>query len=137
MAYVSQELKSQLSPQIKSICKKYGLNASVAVDHNSTLVLNIKSGTIDFIRNFNRVCALRPRPEHLPFQPATDSLSVNTYWYHEHFDGAARAFLDEIVPAMKGPDFFDDTDISSDYFNCSHYISVNIGKWNKPYTHLE
>ena len=52
MAYVSQELKSKLSPQIKAICKKYGVKASLAVRNHSTLVLNVKSGKIDFIRDY-------------------------------------------------------------------------------------
>ena len=52
MAYVSQELKAKLAPAIKSICKKYGVKASIAVSNHSTLVLNIKQGRIDFIENF-------------------------------------------------------------------------------------
>ena len=56
MAYVSQELKSKLSPAIKAVCKKYGIKASVAVRNHMTLCLNIKSGAIDFIGNSNRVC---------------------------------------------------------------------------------
>ncbi len=134
MAYVSQELKAKLAPKIKAICKKHGVKASLAVRHHSTLVLNIKSGSIDFLGNYNKVCGAKPRPEHLPFQPATKSINVNTYWYKEHFDGKALKFLSEVIPAMKGPDFFDHSDIQSDYFHCSHYIDVNIGKWDKAYT---
>ena len=53
MAYVSQELKAKLAPKIKAICKKYGVKASLAVRHHSTLVLNIKSGKVDFITDYN------------------------------------------------------------------------------------
>jgi hypothetical protein len=28
---------------------------------------------------------------------------------------------------------FDKSDIQSDYFHVGWYVSVNIGKWNKPY----
>jgi hypothetical protein len=38
-----------------------------------------------------------------------------------------------MIVAMKGPDFFDHTDIQSDYFNVSHYIDINVGKYDKPY----
>jgi hypothetical protein len=34
---------------------------------------------------------------------------------------------------MKGPDFYDNTDIMTDYFDVSHYIDISIGKWDKPY----
>lgn len=134
MAYVSQELKAKLAPTIKAICKKYGVKASLAVRHHSTLVLNIKEGSIDFLGNYNEVCGAKLRPAHLPFQPATKSIDVNTYWFHEHFSGTAKDFLTEMVAAMKGPEFFDHSDIQSDYFHLSHYIDINVGKWDKAYT---
>ena len=59
---------------------------------------------------------------------------MNTSWYQEHFSGEAKKFIGEMVDAMKGPDFFDHSDIQSDYFHRSHYIDINIGQWNKPYT---
>jgi hypothetical protein len=133
MAYVSQEMKAKLAPTIKAICKKYGVKASIAVRHHSTLALNIKQGGIDFIGNYNNLGSAKARPEHSPFRPAENSINVNTYWYHEHFSGVAKTFLTEIVAAMKGPEFFDHSDIQSDYFHLSHYIDINIGQWNKPY----
>ena len=134
MAYVDQSLKAKLAPTIKAILKKYGLKGSLAVRHHSTLVLNIKSGKIDFIRNFNSIAGAISRPNHLPFQPATKSIDVNTYWLHEHFSGEAKACLTELKEAMEGPDFFNNDDCQSDYFNRRHYIDLNIGNWDKPYT---
>lgn len=112
MAYMSQEHKARLAPTIKAICKKYNIKASLAVRNHSTLVLNVKQGDIDF---------------------GGDRVQVNPYWYHEHFTGRAKDFLSEVIPAMYGPDYFDHSDAQTDYFNCSHYIDVNIGQWNRPY----
>jgi len=134
MAYVSQEFKAKLAPTIKAICKKYNVKASIAVRNHSTLVLNIKEGKIDFLGSYNKIVGAKPREAHLPFQPATKSIDVNTYWFHEQFDGVAKEFLTEMVAAMKGPEFFDHSDSMTDYFHCSHYIDINIGQWNKPYT---
>jgi hypothetical protein len=138
MAYVSQELKSKLSPKIKAICKKHGVKASIAVRHHSTLVLNVKSGKIDFIENYiktdaDKVAANKMSPDTIAHIRKNQSLDVNTYWAHEHYSGKAKQFLTEMISAMKGPDFFDHTDAQSDYFHCSHYIDINIGKWDKPY----
>jgi len=138
MAYVSQELKSKLSPTIKAICKKYKVKASIAVRHHSTLVLNVKSGKIDFIENYiktdaDKVAANKMSPDTIAHIRKNQSLDVNTYWAHEHYSGKARQFLTEMISAMKGPDFFDHTDAQTDYFHCSHYIDINIGKWVKPY----
>ena len=138
MAYVSQELKSKLSPTIKAICKKYKVKASIAVRHHSTLVLNVKSGKIDFIENYiktdaDKVAANKMSPDTIAHIRKNQSLDVNTYWAHEHYSGKAKQFLTEMISAMKGPDFFDETDAQTDYFHCSHYIDINIGKWDKPY----
>ena len=138
MAYVSQELKSKLSPKIKAICKKHGVKASIAVRHHSTLVLNVKSGKIDFIENYiktdaDKIAANKMSADTIAHIRKNQSLDVNTYWAHEHYSGKAKQFLTEMIAAMKGPDFFDETDAQVDYFHCSHYIDINIGKWDKPY----
>ena len=91
MAYMSQEHKAKLAPTIKAICKKYGIKASLAVRHHSSLVLNIKQGEIDFIGNFNAVMKRKEAQ-----QVTSGNLDVNTYWYHEHFSGKAKAFLAEM-----------------------------------------
>lgn len=132
MAYMSQEKKAQLAHGIKAICKKYDVKASIAVRNHSTLVVNIKQGSIDFIGNFNRVNGAKHRPEHLPFRPATDHIGVNSFWYHEHFDGQALAFLSELIPAMNVGNH-DRSDAMTDYFDVGWYIDVNIGRWDKPY----
>lgn len=134
MAYMSQDRKSELAPAIKAVLKKYGVKGSLAVRNHSTLVLNIKSGPIDFISNLNKVCAVAPGADRYgTYRPAVDHIDVNPYHYQSHFDGKALAFLSAVMPAMYGPDYYDRSDIQSDYFDCSHYIDVNVGSWNKPY----
>ena len=132
MAFMSQERKAQLAPAIKKICTKYGINASLAFSNHSTLVLNIKQGPIDFIGNSNEVCARHPRYNDRPMQPSKDHISVNPYWYTEHFDGKALDFLSEVMPAMNVGNH-DRSDIQTDYFDVGWYVDVNIGRWNKPY----
>jgi hypothetical protein len=127
MAYVSQERKAQLAPVIKSICKRYGVKASLAVRHHSTLVLNIKSGPIDFVGNFNSVMSRKEAQ-----QINRDYIDVNTYWYHEHFTGEAKEFLTKVISAMNAGNH-DRSDIQTDYFDVGWYIDVNVGRWNRPY----
>jgi len=133
MAYVSKEKKASIAPVVKEICKRYGVKASLSVKHHMTLMLTIQSSGIDFIGNFNTVAGSIPRHFNDQFRPAKDHIEVNTYWQHEHFSGVARSFLEEVKEAMLGPDYFNDSDPMTDYFNCSHYISIHIGRWDKPY----
>lgn len=125
MAYMSQDHKARIAAVVKPILKKYGVKGSLAVRHHSKLVLNIKSGSIDFIGNYNETCD----PRYL----AKDNIDVNYYHYDKHFSGKALEFFQEVIPALYGPEYYDDSDIQTDYFSCSHYIGVNIGRWNKPY----
>jgi hypothetical protein len=124
MAYVSQELKAKLAPKIKAICAKYGVKATLSVRNHMVLCLNIKSGKIDFINDFNQTC----NPQFL----AKDYIQVNQFWYKDHFGGEAYHFLSEVIPAMNAGNH-DNSDIQTDYFDVGWYIDVNVGKWNKPY----
>ena len=131
MAYMSQENKKSLAPKIKNILAKYGVKGSIGVDNHSTLVVNIKSGPIDFISNYNETVGARAGGFRLG-SAAVDCLSVNKYWYHEQFTGAALDFLNELVPAMMIGNH-DNSNSQTDYFDVGWYIDINIGKWNKPY----
>ena len=112
MAYVSQEKKAQLAPAIKAVLKKYNMKGSISVRHHLTLVVTVTSGNIDF---------------------GGDRIQVNEYHIDRHYDGEARDFLNELLQAMKGPDYFNHDDSMTDYFHRSHYTDINIGRWNKPY----
>jgi len=131
MAYFNQERKAQLAPAIKAILKKYKVKGSLAVRNHSSFVLNIKSGAIDFIGNYNNTVAAQPGGFRSG-NPAVKSLDVNPYWYQEHFDGRALNFLKEIFAAMNVGNH-DRSDIQSDYFDVGWYVDVNVGAWNQPY----
>ena len=123
MAYVSQERKAALAPKIKEVLKKYGLKGSIAVRHHSTLVVNIKSGAINFIQNYNN---LRDNPS----SHAKGYIDVNPY--HPTFEGRAQECVQELLAAMNEGNH-DNSDIQSDYFDVGWYKDVNIGRWDKPY----
>ena len=116
MAYVSQKDKAKLAPQIKKVLNKYGMKGSISIRHHSTLVVTLQSGAIQF--------------DHSHGDGYTQ---VNVYHIDSHYEGHAKAFLLELLAAMKGPDYFNNDDAMTDYFHRSHYTDINIGKWNKPY----
>ena len=120
MAYVSQKDKAELAPEINKVLKKYGMKGSIAVRHHSTLVVNLRSGDIDFSGNYTH---------------GDRYIQVNEYWIDDHYKDnlTARDFLNELLAAMKGPKYFNNDDAMTDYFHRSHYTDINVGKWNKPY----
>lgn len=139
MAYVNQERKAQIAPVVKAICKKYGVKASLAVRNHSTLVLNVSQGDIDFIENLiqtdrNKSYSKYLSQDQIEYLRKNRALDVNPYHFKDQFSGRALQFLTEVHSAMYGPDYFDHSDPQTDYFHCSHYVDVKIGKWNRPYS---
>jgi hypothetical protein len=132
MAYMNQERKAKLAPAVKAILKRYNVKGTLATDRN-TLTLNIKSGTLDFIGNFNSTIQNDRNMYGRGFTPADSYIQVNPYHYRSHFsDKVIRKFFDEITEAMNVGNH-DNSDSQTDYFDVGWYVHINVGKWNKPY----
>lgn len=128
MAYMSQDRKQELAPSIREWCKSHNVKATIAVRNHSTLVVNIKSGSLDFCQNyFETASEKRPVTAQVPTH-----IDVNPYWAHEHFTGECRDFLVELLKRMNVGNH-DNSDIMSDYSDVGWYTDVNIGSWNKHY----
>lgn len=130
MAYMNQERKSQLGAEVKKVLKAHSLKGSLSVRNHSTLVLKIKSGPIDFIKNYNEVMDQRghdPRDKK-----ASEYLNVNEFWFREHFTGPSQRVLGELLEAMNKGNH-DRSDIMTDYFDVGWYTEVKIGDYNDHY----
>ena len=58
---------------------------------------------------------------------------VNIYWIDSHHEGVARDFLNEALEAMRSANWFDKSDISTDYFYTAYYVDISVGRYDKPY----
>ncbi len=142
MAYVSQEMKKDLAPQIKAVLKKYGLKGSIGVRHHSSLVVNIKSGILDLIgaSNKHRIEDAKRRGSEPYINDNYIQVNENymSEWMEEVGESKIAKFYDELVAAMKGVGsqsvaWYNNSDIMIDYFDRAYYIDINVGQWNKPY----
>ena len=61
---------------------------------------------------------------------------MNTHHISKFYNDTA-AFLTELVDAMKQPtvrgEWYDKTDIMTDYFDIAYYTDINVGQWDKGY----
>jgi hypothetical protein len=134
MAYMNQERKAIINKALKPVLAKYGIKGTLSVRGHSTICLTIKSGKIDFIGNSNRVCGNDHYQVSRGFRANTSGYDqVNPYWFQDHYDGDAKAFLTEAFKALKSAGWYDRSDAQIDYFDTAYYCDINIGKWNKPY----
>lgn len=134
MAYMNQERKAQITKALKPVLAKYGVKGTLSVRGHSTICLTIKSGKIDFIGNSNRVCGNDHYQVSRGFRANTSGYDqVNPYWFQDHYDGDAKAFLTEAFKALKVAGWYDRSDAQVDYFDTAYYCDINVGKWDKPY----
>lgn len=131
MAYMNQERKKQLAPGIKAVLKKYGYKGTVAVCNHSTLVVNIKEGVADFIGMANARNREIAERRNQTYYANDGYVQVNTYYPEQY--GEAQEFLEELIAAMKGTMWYDNSNSQIDYFDTAYYIDINVGQWNKPY----
>jgi hypothetical protein len=144
MAYFSQEDKKKVAPKIKAVLKKYGLNGSVAVDNHTTLVVNIKEGSLDLC-GVELKCRLND-PRFLALNDSENvekptHIQVNRYyaseWCRRVGEEKIAKFYEELNEATMSANWFDKSDIQTDYFHTAYYIDINVGKWNKPYNFIK
>lgn len=115
MAYMKKDLKNKLAPEIKKTLKKYNMKGTLSIRNNTTLVLKIKSGEIDFNLGDRKT---------LSFTHGTNC------------SGLAKKFIDEIIYNMNNcseVSNFDESDSMTDYFNVGWYSIIEIGEFDKPY----
>jgi hypothetical protein len=122
MAYMNQDKKKIIAAKLKPVLKKYGVKGTLAVRNHSSIVLNIKSGKVDFYKDFGKDTDTRY------------GIDVNPYWFQDHFVGKSKSFLTEAFNALKSAGYYDNSDAQIDYFDTAYYYGINVGNWKKPYT---
>lgn len=132
MAYMSQEKKKSLVPGMRKVLDKYGMKGTFSVNHHSTLIATIRSGSINIndpsYYNVDRFCD--------GFDPLTvETLEPNEYWLKEAYNGKLKDFLIELRDAMMIGNH-NNSDIYTDYFDVGWYIDIRIGDYGKPYNYI-
>ena len=116
MAYISKENKAMLAANVKPLIKKFGLKGSLSVRNRSTLILKLK---------FAKSLLLSPELER-----RVDDYGLEIARNHGVLANTVkpkyREIIEALVSAMKGENFFDDSDAMIDYFNVSHYVQINV-----------
>ena len=136
MAYISQETKKELTPAIKTVLKKHGMKGTVSIKDCQGLNVNISSGVLDLLGYWNRYMNRNRRIQNRPtINDKNFSIShpiVDPY-FEEYHDNKIENFISELLSAMKTCEWADKSDVMSDYFNITYYVSINVGRYDKPY----
>ena len=125
MAYISKEKVQVKQKQLAKLNKEYGVKASFSGSNSSSLTLTIHSGSINFFEYLDSGI--------LELNGGICYVQLNLYYLSGWFkDSKALDYLNKAYSIML-EGHFDESDSQSDYFYCSWYNFIQIGKWNKPY----
>ena len=129
MAYVSQEKKSKIAAALKA-CVPAGWKYSLAVRHHSTIVMTVYQAPVDLIAIANQ------RNAELANHRGDAPYTIKGYFELNHYGfdvaqwGAAGDVLGAMIDALN-TDNHNRNDLMTDYYDVGHYITVNIGKYDK------
>jgi hypothetical protein len=134
MAYMNPARKNEITPAVKRVLSKYKIKGTLSVRNHSTLVLSIKSGSIDFYQNWYDKWTAEHARRPTAHQPTEvpDHIDVNVHHIGSHFSGRAEKCLQELLNAMNEGNW-NRSDVQADYFDRGWHVSLGIGRWNKPY----
>jgi hypothetical protein len=133
MAYVTTEIITKARASMKVLNKEYGMKSALSGKGSSTLRLCILEGCIDFVDNYWDVNQFKDTG-HLYQENIRLSANIKTNHFHLHrsFSKESLVYLEKAKAILKD-DHWDESDAMIDYFSCSFYIDIEIGKWDKPY----
>jgi hypothetical protein len=124
MAYVDQALKSQIATELKKVMPQ-GWKYSLAVNHHSTIVCTISAAPVELIKAHKATEYFKPE--------SATHIEINPYHFESQLaDTTLLADFTAILGALN-TDNHNRSDIQTDYFDVGHYVSLNIGRWNKPF----
>ena len=132
MAYMSQEKKAVIKANLEKVLKPLGFKFGLRVRNHMSIALTIKSGPVDFLGDYVTVEKSKGQQ---PSEYVTKSgyMSVNQYWYQDHFSPEVAAVIKKTIDALKSADYYDRSDSMTDYFDTAYYMDFDIGSWDKPY----
>lgn len=129
MAYMNQDKKRVIKAALDKIAKPLGIKYSLRVRNNMTIVCTITAAPIDFIGNFAAVTGDKFKINGAPL----DHITVNPYWYDDHFTGKPREIIGQLVNALKAAGHYDNSNAMIDYFDTAYYYDLNIGEYGRPF----
>lgn len=133
MAYINAEQVKAIRLALKKEFPEFKF--SVTKRHHSEVDVRLMSGP-----SFDKQKVWHRGEEVVVDLNNMDTWSTINH-YHTHWYGKYEEFFNKIIEIIKTAPFkagvgdlwFDESDSMTDYFHTAYYMSVGIGKWDKPY----
>lgn len=126
MAFVSKELKSKIASELKKIVPR-DWKYSLAVRNYSEIVMTIYSAPAGLI---SEVIENRSK-RSMQAQNVGGHTEINTYHPEDQFSHSLEIMI-KIIAALN-IDNYNNSDYQTDYFDVGHYVTLQLGRWDKPF----
>jgi hypothetical protein len=134
MAYMDQIKKAKIAAALKKVMPA-GWKYTLSVHNHSSITMTIKSAPfplIDMINAKNKASAEFRGDVH--YEIKGGNCQLNMYYLEDAF--SEPAVLEVLINAKKAlysADYYDDSDVQTDYFNCAYYAHMQVGTYDKPF----
>jgi hypothetical protein len=116
MAYITTQEVKNIRNLLKDNFPEFKF--SISGGNSSSLKVAIMSGQEDFSSVLGQ----------------WTSVDVNQYRLRTY--GKYEKLFGRMFEVMKSQNWYDESDITTDYFHTAYYLSLSIGKWDKPYVQV-
>ncbi|SRR5579885_2634418 len=113
MAYITADRTKAIK---KELTKKFpNLKFSVKNEHYTSVSVAITAGDVDFSDILD----------------GRDHIQLNHYWIKDFYPAHSK-LLQQIFSIVNAGNY-DNSDSMTDYFDVGFYVTMGIGRWDKPY----
>lgn len=127
MAYITKEKKAIIIARVKAATPK-GWRVTFRMRHSSTIICTIRQADVDILAAVEAAYATHPSYETRGPVTHIQSLSPTTIL---KLPDPLRKPLSAMYAALYSENY-DNSDISTDYFDVGYYAHIAIGEWDKP-----
>lgn len=111
MAYINRETSAKIRKALKEAFPE--IKFSVSIENQVTLNVRLMAS---------------------PYFDDGVYTHINHHWMSEHFEGEQLDVLQRIERVIKEVgEWFDKSDVMTDYFHTAFYYRITLGRWDKPH----
>ena len=138
MAFISKEQVQEKNKKLKELNKKYGVKGIFSGSNSSTLTLTIHEGSLDFVKWYidfltkYKSDSFGYYTQQIKYIENSKNFSINHYSMNDLITSKCLDYLQDACEIML-EGHYDKSDPMTDYFDCAWYMSIQVGKWTKPY----
>lgn len=137
MAYITKEQVQEKNKKLKKLNKKYGVKGIFSGSNSSSLTLTIHEGSLDFVKWYvESLVKVRCQFEHyvqqIKYIEENKNFEINRYSFSDYLPSPCLDYLQDALEIML-EGYYNNSDAMTDYFDCAWYMTIQVGKWDKPY----